>query len=182
MALYPHDERGHASTALSVAARLGHLDLVTFLLDNNFDVEVTTGASSLWETALYLAISKGHEQVVEVLLAHGADVEGGHVSTAIEQRNKKSLEMLITKYGTENCLTNFLELAAEAGDTEIFQILFDKGFEDQEKAFLKAIECGQEEIVALLLSQGTDPDLPTIELLIFIRKPYEAQKLLPLSI
>lgn len=162
MALYPHDERGHVSTALSVAARLGHLDLVTFLLANDFDVEVITGASSLWETALYLAISKGHEEVVEVLLAHGADVEGGHVSAAIEQSNKKSLEMLITKHGTENCQTNFLELAAEAGDTEIFQILFDKGFEDQEKAFLKAIECGQEEIVALLLSRGTDPDLPTI--------------------
>ncbi|KAJ5491893.1 hypothetical protein N7453_009990 [Penicillium expansum] len=160
IALYPHDERWHVSTALSVAARLGHLDLVTFLLANDSDVKATT--SSLWETALYLAIANGHEEVIEVLLAHGADVEGGHISTAIEQRNKKLLEMLIIKYGTENRQTNFLELAAEAGDTEIFQILFDKGFKDQEKAFLKAIECGQEEIVALLLTQGTDPDLPTI--------------------
>ena len=162
MALYPHDERGHVLTALSVAARLGHLDLVTFLLANDSDVKVTMGASSLWETALYLAISEGHEEVVQVLLAHGADVEGGHISAAIEQRKNKSLEMLLTKYRTENYQTNFLALAAEAGDTEIFQILFDKGFQDQEKAFLKAIECGQKEIVVLLLSWGTDPDLPTL--------------------
>ncbi|KAJ5957119.1 hypothetical protein N7501_011398 [Penicillium viridicatum] len=79
MALYPHGERGHVSTALSVAARLGHLDLSLgdSLVPGNFE---------------------GHEEVVEVLLAPGADVEGGHVSAAIEQRNKKSLEMLITKY------------------------------------------------------------------------------------
>ncbi|KGO41766.1 hypothetical protein PEX1_031150 [Penicillium expansum] len=160
IALCPHDERWHGSIALSVAARLGYLDLVTFLLANDSDVKATT--PSLRETALYLAIANGHEEVIEMLLAHGADVEGGHISTAIEQRNKKSLEMLIIKYGTENRQTNFLELAAEAGDTEIFQILFDKGFKDQEKAFLKAIEYGQEEIVVLLLSRGTDPDLPTI--------------------
>jgi hypothetical protein len=40
---------------------------------------------------------KGREDVVEALLAHGADVEGGHTSAAIEQRNRESLEMLITK-------------------------------------------------------------------------------------
>ncbi|KAJ5765756.1 hypothetical protein N7520_005315 [Penicillium odoratum] len=162
ISLYPHDARGYVSTALSVAARYGHLDLVTFLLANESAVKITTSASSVEETDLYLAIWGGHNKVVKVLLAHGADVEGGHISAAITNCNKESVEMLVSKHGTENCPTDLLELAAEAGETETFQFLLDKGFEDQEKSFLTAIEYGEEEIVALLLSRGVDPDLPTI--------------------
>lgn len=160
-ALNPHGARGHESTALSVAARYGHLTLVNFLLVNGSDVNLKTGFPTLWKTPLNLALEKGHEEVIKALLAHGADVDDGHLREAVLHRNKKALEMFLAKWGTDKCQTNVLELAAEVGETEIFQMLLDEGF-DQEKAFVKAIEHGQEAIVTLLLAQGTDPDLPSI--------------------
>ncbi|KAJ5219068.1 uncharacterized protein N7498_001167 [Penicillium cinerascens] len=152
-ALNPYGAGGHESTALSVAARYGHLALVNFLLVNGSDVNLKTGFPSLWKTPLNLALEKGHEEVIKALLAHGANVDDKHLREAILHRNKKSLDMLLAKRGTDKCQINILELAAEVGETEIFQMLLDKGF-DQEKVFLKAIEHGQEAIVTLLLESA----------------------------
>jgi ankyrin repeat protein len=102
-----------------------------------------------------------HDEVIKTLLAHGADVDEEHLHEAILQSNKKPLEMLLAKYGVENCSSNLLELAAEVGDAEICQMLLDKGF-DQEKAVVKAIEFGQDSVVTLLLANELDPDLPTL--------------------
>lgn len=160
-ALNPHGGRGHESTALSVAARYGHLALVDFLLANGSDINLKTGFSTLWMTPLHLALEKGHNEVIKALLSHGADVDDENLRDAILQHNKKALEMLLAKPRTNKCHINILELAAEIGDTEIFQVLLHEGF-DQEQALLKAIEHGQEDIVSLLLAQGTDPDLPSL--------------------
>jgi len=159
--LNPHGTRGHESTVLSVAARYGYLALVNFLLANGSDVNLKTGCPTLWQTPLYLALEKGHEEVIKALLAHGTDVDDGHLREAVLHRYKKAPEMLLAKYGTDKCQINLLELAAEVGETEIFQMLFDEGF-DKEEAFVKAIEHGQEAIVTLLLAHETDPDLPSL--------------------
>lgn len=132
-----------------------------FLLANGSDVNLKTGFPTLWMTPLHLELEKGHNEVIKALLAHGADVDDENLREAILQHNKKALEMLLAKHGTDKCHINLLELAAEIGDTEIFQVLLDEGF-DQEQALLKASEHGQEEIVSLLLAQGTDPDLPSL--------------------
>ncbi|KAJ5524152.1 hypothetical protein N7494_010802 [Penicillium frequentans] len=153
---------GHETAALSVAARYGHLALVSFLLANGADVNIKTGIPTLWTNPLCLAIEKGHEEVVRRLLAHGADIDDGHIREAILQRNKNALELLLTKHATDKSTSNILDLAAEVGDTETFQMLVDKGFQDPERAFVKAIEFNQEAIITLLLAQGTDPDLPSI--------------------
>jgi ankyrin repeat protein len=159
----PHGGRGHEATALSVAATYGHLTLVNFLLNNGSNIDLKTGFRSptLWKTPLHLAVGKGHDEVIKTFLAHGADVDEEHLHEAILQSNKKPLEMLLAKYGVENCRSNLLELAAEVGDAEICQMLLDKGF-DQEKAVVKAIEFGQDAVVTLLLANGLDPDLPTL--------------------
>jgi ankyrin repeat protein len=160
-ALNPHGGRGHESTALSVAVTYGHLALVDFLITNGSDVNLKIGFPTLWTSPLHLALEKGHNEVIKALLAHGADVDDKDLREAILQHNKKALEMLLAKHGTDKCHFNLLELAAEVGDTKILQVLSDKGF-DQEQALLKTIEHGQEEIVSLLLAQGTDPDLPSL--------------------
>jgi hypothetical protein len=160
-ALNPYGGRGHESTALSIAARYGHLALVNFLLANGSDVNLKTGFPDLCTSPLYLALEKGHDEVIKALLAHGAYLEDGHLWEVILQCNKKTLEMLLAKHGTDKCQINLLEVAAEVGDTEISQMLLGKGF-DQEQALFTAIKHGQEEIVTLLLVHGTDPDLPSI--------------------
>jgi ankyrin repeat protein len=128
---------------------------VNFLLNNGSNIDLKTGfrSSTLWKTPLHLAAGKGHDEVIKTLLAHGADVDEAHLHEAILQRNKKPLEMLLAKYGAENCRSNLLELAAEVGDAEICQMLLDKGF-DHEKAVVKAIEFGQDSVVTLLLANG----------------------------
>ncbi|KAJ5959288.1 uncharacterized protein N7479_006438 [Penicillium vulpinum] len=159
----PYGGKGHEATALSVAATYGHLTLVKFLLNNGSDINLKTGFPypTLWKTPLHLAIEKGHEEVIKVLLAHSADIDDEHLREAVLQNNKKPVEMLLAKYGAENCRSNLLRLAGKVGDVEICQMLLDKGF-DQEEAVVKAIEFGQDAVVTLLLAHGLDSDLPTL--------------------
>ncbi|KAF3398232.1 putative ankyrin repeat protein [Penicillium rolfsii] len=157
----PHGGRGHESTALSVASRYRHSALVEFLLANGCDVNLKTGYPYLRTSPLHLALEQGHNEVIKALLTHGSDVNDEDLREAILQHNKKGLKMLLVKHGTDKCHINLLEIAAEVGDTEILEGLLDQGF-DQEQALLKAIEYGQEEIVSLLLAQGTDPDIPSL--------------------
>lgn len=140
-----------------MAAAYGDLTLVSFLLANGSDVK--TVFASVWMTPLYLAVDKGHEEVIKALLAHGADVDDRHLREAVSQRNKKALEMLLDTSETEKFKFNLLGLAAEIGEVEICQVLLDKGF-DGEKAVLEAITLGQEAVVTLFLAHGIDPDLP----------------------
>ncbi|KAJ5992179.1 hypothetical protein N7451_007903 [Penicillium sp. IBT 35674x] len=155
-ALDRHGGKGRESAALSVAARYGHLALVSFLLANGTDVNIKTGMPTLWTNPLCLAIEKGHEKVVRRLLTHGADIEDGHIREAILQRNKNALEMLLTKHTTDKLTFNILELAAEVGETEVFQMPLDKGFQHPEWASVKAIEFYEEAI------KGIKPDLASI--------------------
>jgi len=67
--LDPIDE-AYRSTPLGLAARWGNADMVAFLLDKGSDPN-TAGAD--WARPLAWARKKGHGQVVELLLANGAD-------------------------------------------------------------------------------------------------------------
>ncbi|OGE57525.1 hypothetical protein PENARI_c002G08845 [Penicillium arizonense] len=85
------------------------------------DLETRSCVRVIWSTRYWmlrnmgirrLSIGKGHDELIETLLAHGADVDEEHLHEAILQSNKKPLEMLLAKYGAENCRSNLLELAA----------------------------------------------------------------------
>lgn len=153
--------RGYESSALSVAVRHGDITMVNHLLAHGADVNLGTGFSNSRKTPLYMALDKNHNEVCKTLLAHGADIENDTVLEAISQRNKPALRMLLTKHRMKNCPIDLLEEAAATGDTEIFQILFDGGF-NKEAALLEAINRGQEDIVTHLLAHGTNVDLPSL--------------------
>ncbi|KAK0719293.1 ankyrin repeat-containing domain protein [Lasiosphaeris hirsuta] len=95
-------EAGRTQTALCVAAAMGHLHTVQVLLEYGADTEVR---DSNWNSALFLAVQGGHVSTVEALLQHGADVEA-------RDRNNNGTPLWI---------------AAEAGHTQIFKLLLDKG-------------------------------------------------------
>ena len=65
-----NDRRTAGWTAVMYAAEAGRLDIVSMLLDRGADVN-RSGASS--DTALTIAAANGHEAVVEVLRAAGAE-------------------------------------------------------------------------------------------------------------
>jgi ankyrin repeat protein len=56
------------------AVRYGHLDVAHLLLEHGVDVSRTNGCG--W-TSLHCAAFKGDNNVVQFLLDHGADVNGG---------------------------------------------------------------------------------------------------------
>merc|ERR1712013_90132 len=76
--LYPDGEQ--STTPLIIAARNGHTNVVSTLLDNyNTDVEAEgvvkfDGHMIEWATALWCAAGAGHQAIVESLVDAGADV------------------------------------------------------------------------------------------------------------
>lgn len=68
------DEQGSDGfTPLSLAAYFGHLDSAAYLLDQGADVNLQ--ASNAQQVApLHAATSARHEAIIDLLLAHGADV------------------------------------------------------------------------------------------------------------
>ena len=65
-----------AFTALMLASREGHLDVVKFLVDKGADINaVTTTEDEEAVTALMLASRRGHFDIVKFLVESGADTE-----------------------------------------------------------------------------------------------------------
>lgn len=85
------DEDGH--TALMLAAREGHADMVRLFLDNGAKInEETYGEDA--HNALLIAVEQGHVDIVELLLEYGASTEmkdgtpGVAADYALEQRER----------------------------------------------------------------------------------------------
>jgi ankyrin repeat protein len=92
-------------TALAYAAKQGQMEDAKILLANDANVNVVTGSSPL-----YLAVIGTHTEMVELLLANGADVNyrmGGFTALhfakqdnyLVNQISDPKIEALIKKYG-----------------------------------------------------------------------------------
>ena len=66
------EEDGKHQSPLRLAASLGHVDVVKYLISKN---AVVDKANEAGETALFVASSKGFPLVVELLAQHGASLE-----------------------------------------------------------------------------------------------------------
>ena len=58
-------------TALHYAADMGHLEIVTLLLEHDADINVKNNRGT---NALHFAVEKGHLEVVQLLLDNGVDI------------------------------------------------------------------------------------------------------------
>uniref|UniRef100_A0A8C8STY5 K Homology domain-containing protein n=1 Tax=Pelusios castaneus TaxID=367368 RepID=A0A8C8STY5_9SAUR len=112
-----------------------HLQMSTFFLP-------TMKTESNHDTALTLACAGGHEELVSVLIARGAN---------IEHRDKKGFTPLI--------------LAATAGHVGVVEILLDKGGDieaqsERTKDTPLSLACsgGRQEVVDLLLARGANKE------------------------
>ncbi|KAJ7854940.1 ankyrin repeat-containing domain protein [Mycena olivaceomarginata] len=125
------------------------------------------GAPNQYSTALYQASQIGNTSIVELLIQHGADVngEGGHYGGALHIASKQGQEFLVRMLLKHGANTNVggdygsaLQVAARQGHKSIVQLLLRHGADvnaeggEDGNALQAAVGKGHEDIVRLLLN------------------------------
>lgn len=173
--------KGHDNiTALILSAEKGHIETVSFLLQNGADVQAK---NSTGMTALQKAARGGHTDILKLLLSHGAKLSGGDhfIKTPLmEAAHGGHLETVkfllesgeINVNKKDRVGTTALMLAAYHAHHEVLTYLLNQGAEvntqnKKGKTALVAAVSGRakhcschKEAVRLLLSFGADAKLP----------------------
>ncbi|KAJ6586047.1 ankyrin repeat-containing domain protein [Mycena capillaripes] len=180
---------GSFGKPLYEASKNGHKEVVRLLLENGTEVNVLNngyptaldGASEggneevggeFWGTALQAASAFGHREIVQKLLANGADINalGGTCGTALyaaSTNGHKEVIRLLLENGADvnvgsNDYATALHGAAEHGNEEVVRMLVTNGAnvnaQDQlgGTALQSASAFGHREIVQELLLNGAD--------------------------
>lgn len=121
------------SNSLYDAVKKGDLPLVRLLLDSKADIEKKSYGDM---SALYLAVSNGNWNAVELLLKYGADVN-------VTCRGRPALFQAVSK-GNRNIVKSLLENGADVNAKS------PRGFTPVEKAAYD----GNHDLLRLLLGQG----------------------------
>lgn len=131
-------------SALQVAVWQGHVDVLTTLAEQGYDL--MTPLSRYRSTALHLAVQRGHHEMVTFLLPIG------HAAERVNLRN--------------DFFETPLMLAVKADDIDVVRFLLERGAdanlqEDNGNTALHfADEVGNEDIADLLISYGADGSIP----------------------
>jgi PAS domain S-box-containing protein len=159
-------------TPLHIAAAQGSVSLITDLLTEtggNVNLPDTAG-----NTPLHLASAGGQPEVIETLLARGANIKGknnnGHtpLHEAVSHQSTEAVKLLLARQAAVNDGDTFLRtplhLAAKAGVKDIVELLIghsaDVNVTDHfgSTPLHEAALRGQLRIAALLLQHGADPE------------------------
>ncbi len=164
-------------TPLHRAVRDGDHETVIQLLQQGADVNAASTLNAV--TALILAATRGHEQIIDVLLDAGATVNTPDRadSTALMYAASKGHVGIVKKLLQRNAAVNksspkdyldstALTLAAANGHDAVLELLLKAGadidWRTQREGFsalLLAAELGHSSTVRLLLTAGANPDL-----------------------
>ncbi|KAB2573286.1 Ankyrin repeat domain-containing protein 50 [Lasiodiplodia theobromae] len=155
-----------------LASSKGDEDLVRTILKK--DLSTTNAQGGFYGNALVAASYEGHEKVVEILLAAGADINvQGHFGDSIQATAgtgfgpyEKDIEELFVNWAKDNPYARHngyaLQAASFAGHEKVVQVLLDKGGDinarggDHGTALQAAIAGGQESVAKILLDRGAD--------------------------
>ncbi|MCE2541561.1 MAG: ankyrin repeat domain-containing protein [Acidobacteria bacterium] len=170
----PNTPLPFGETPLMTAARSGNADVVGRLLAAGADVDTATEAGAYGEqTALMWAVAQQHPAVVDVLLAHGADVYARSTTftetvKTISTYANYGLQCVPRDecYITEVRSGGFTPLlfAARVGDLASARLLLAAGADvneatpDGSSALAVAALSGNGAVGALLLEHGADPN------------------------
>lgn len=172
-------------TPLQIASIHGHLDAVRFLLDEGADINLQCHGEAMicsqlgdkmesfkdYEDALQCAAAAAQEQVAQLLVARGADVNaitsGGKSAlyAAAEMGNPNIVRLLIdngARVGSRPGAKGVLQAAASKGHREIVQLLIARGADvnglshDGRSALYAAAESAELDTVKFLIDNGAD--------------------------
>lgn len=169
-------EKTNGATPLLMAARYGHLDVVSYLLDQcgapieeggsvNFDGETIEGAPPLWA-----ASAAGHLHVVKALLEHGAVVNSTTLTNSTPLRaacfdGHLEIVKFLVEHKADIEVANrhghtCLMISCYKGHKDIAQYLLENGADVNRKsvkgntALHDCAESGSLEIMKMLLDYG----------------------------
>ena len=165
-------------SALIIASKHGHTDIVSFLLGKGANPEVRDNSRN---SPLIVAAQQGHPDTVELLLKSGVavDAKNDKGDTALHsttrqkakdseeaRKYKKIVELLLERKATVDARNEFgstpLGLATWVGDIEIVKVLLKHGADPNAKdakdrtPFITACRFGHADVVRLLLANGAD--------------------------
>ena len=144
-------------TALIIAARLGHRDVVAYLLDHGADPAL---ANPHGDSPLAVAAEQGHAKIASLILAKGVDPDEGRQSVP-SFTGGALVGLKAEEHNTP------LMKAAQGGHIEAVRVLLDAESDPNirglagKTALYWAVERGYGEVVSLLLERGADPDIKT---------------------
>ncbi|VUC23020.1 unnamed protein product [Clonostachys rosea] len=181
---YINAQNGRDGTALQAASKQGHEAVVRILLgeganvntvnpqDPDYSRAIRTRAvygPGIYATALEAASAEGHEEVVRLLLDHGAKIDNGNQSSlymASRNNHEAIVELLLKKGIDADAAGRFskspLQVASSRGHHGVIQLLLDHGAnidlisEDGQTAIGAASSRGLEATIQLLLRRGGD--------------------------
>lgn len=128
-----------ARPALSLALLLGHKDIAKLLLDKGADPNLRGGnyrnfGQDTCETPLIIAVKGGDREMMEALLAKGADINRADCQwgkTPLAYTRDRALATLLLEKGADpnraGLYTSPLRAALENKDKEMLTLLLDKG-------------------------------------------------------
>jgi ankyrin repeat protein len=162
--------------AIWAAADKGHMEMVTILVKS-----VNVNYCGHMGTPLHTATVKGNEEMVRLLLEHGAEVNSSgsadHGGCPLYEASRHGYLTIVgvlienaakIDYQT-TCHSTALQAASNAGHTEIVRLLLDNNAnanlisiqKPRSTALLCAVAQGHEEITRMLIDHGADVNLQT---------------------
>lgn len=171
-----YSEEEKPCVPLHIACVSGNVEAVNFLLSKNVNIDIKDENKT---TSLHYAVRKGHEQVVELLLEHGADftARNNHDSVlhaAVSSGNIKIAKLILKKIRSNHDFQKYIDLKDTEGDTPLMWAA-EKGLVDMTKLLLNngaavdlknkigmtaldwAIKNGHNEVAGVLTDIENDP-------------------------
>ena len=154
-------------SALRAASYTNNDKLMQMLLDKEVDINVR---SEIYGDALKVALSGGHEKVVQMLFNQGADMNAQAYGTALRAASSrgydKVVQILLNKGADVNAQdenhSTALKEASFSGHHKVVQMLLDKGADinAQGREFGNALQAASSKdhhkVVQMMLDKGAD--------------------------
>jgi len=161
-------------TPLMLAAYSGKLEVVRYLTKTDPNIDI--------HNVLLVAVERGHLDVIDLLLANGADIDGSNETRDISPlilatctQNLPVMKHLIQKGADVNRCTadgrskSALLAAATVGNLEITEYLLEKGADLNARdiynmtPFAYAIYFNKTQLALYLMEKGADVNIPDVE-------------------
>jgi ankyrin repeat protein len=150
--------RGAEVSSIQVAACIGDLGRVKAFLARGIDINTKDTRN---RTALHYAAKEGHKEVVELLLANGADVNAGNgtaAELAMNSGHTEIVELLMSKGADISPLHLAIHLKDEAQARSLIKAGADvnKRTKYGTTPLQMAVDAGLKSIAELLIEKGAD--------------------------